>query len=107
VRNAQNNFWFGCCIAYRQSLTNLDKNIGESAMQRLRSSAQHADQQSPHQTKASFLPATKYGANHAGDMGKRIASTKACKSVKRLHNVAKRTMFVNKDSAVNFILKHM
>jgi hypothetical protein len=40
-------------------------------------------------------------------MGKRIAGTKACKSVKRLHDIAKRTMFDNKDSAENFILKHM
>jgi hypothetical protein len=37
----------------------------------------------------------------------RVASTKACKSVKRLHNIAKRTMFDNEDSAVICLFKHM
>jgi hypothetical protein len=40
-------------------------------------------------------------------MGMRIASTKACKGVKCLHNIAKSTMFDNEDSALNFNLKHM
>jgi hypothetical protein len=36
----------------------------------------------------------------------RVASAKACKSVKRLHNIAKRTMFDNKDPAVISVFKH-
>tara|TARA_B110001452_G_scaffold55516_1_gene42885 strand:- start:150 stop:416 length:267 start_codon:yes stop_codon:yes gene_type:complete len=88
-------------------LTSLDEKTDESAMQRLGSITQHADRQSPHQPRHHFGQRQESGAGHKGDTRLRIASTKAYKSVKRLHNNVECTMFDNKDSAVICVVKHM